>query len=298
MKTHQASILQRRVTGAVAAAVVGLAVLGAAPAGAEDIDLYSGTGGAVAAPNVLFFLDNSSNWSAASQAWSKSGALAKCSSNYPSGSVSQTRCIGYVEQVFGSESSLLQGQVELRALRLVLNTLVCGPAATLRLNAGTMLFNPNGTADGNSVISGYLRQRVAPMDAARCEEMLADLATMDAKITTPDFKGPSSAEYGAPLYEAFKYFGGYARPTGSDSGAVLADATHYGPVRYSKPIALEDPLAFRDPLTKTTYAGPGAGSSCGANYIILIGNTWPNQEYGTDTNVSPYPTNLLMSRLS
>ena len=297
MSTQQASTLHRRLSGAFAAAIAALAVLGFAPARAEDIDLYSGTGGAVAAPNVLFFLDNSSNWSAASQAWSKSGAQAKCSANYPSGSAQLARCLGYVEQVFGSDSSLLQGQVELRALRLVLNNLVCASTATLKLNAGTMLFNPNGTADGPSVMSGYLRQRVAPMDATRCAEMLADLAAIDAKITTPDFKGPSSAEYGAPLYEAFKYFGGYARPTGAGGGSVVADATHYGPVRYSKPIELEDPQAFVD-AAKTTYAGPSGGSSCGANYIILIGNTWPNQEYGTNTNVSPYPTNLLMSRLS
>jgi type IV pilus assembly protein PilY1 len=296
MNTQQASTLGRRLVAALVTATAGLVVLGTAPAHAEDIDLYSGTGGAVAAPNVLFFLDNSSNWSAASQAWSKVGALAKCSTGYPSGSVAQTRCLAYVEQVFGSDSSLLQGQVELRALRLVLSTLVCGSGSTLRLNAGTMLFNPNGTADGNSVMAGYLRQRVAPMDATRCAEMLADLDAMDAKITTPDFKGPSSAEYGAPLYEAFKYFGGYARPPGSGSGSVVADATHYGPVRYSRPTHLEDPLAFLD-AAKTTYAGPAGGSSCGGNYIILIGNTWPNQEYGTDTNAAPSPTNLLLGRL-
>ena len=74
MNTQRASALGRRIVGAFATAIAGLVVLGAAPARAEDIDLYSGTGGAVAAPNVLFFLDNSSNWSAASQAWSKSGA--------------------------------------------------------------------------------------------------------------------------------------------------------------------------------------------------------------------------------
>ena len=297
MNTQQAPTLGRRIAGAVASAIAGLVVLGAAPAHAEDIDLYSGTGGAIAAPNVLFFLDNSSNWSAAAQAWSKSGALEKCSSGYPSGSLAQTRCLGYVEQVFGSDSSLLQGQVELRALRLVLSTLVCGGSAPLRLNAGTMLFNPNGSVDGNSVMSGYLRQRVAPMDATRCAEMLADLDAIDAKITTPDFKGPSSAEYGAPLYEAFKYFGGYARPNSVGSGSVVSDATHYGPVRYSRPIDLEDPLAFLD-ATKTTYAGPSGGSSCGGNYIILVGNTWPNQEYGTDTNATPHPTNLLLRRLA
>ena len=58
MKKHHASTLHRRATGAAAAAIVVLGMLGAQPAQAEDIDLYSGTGGAVASPNVLFFLDN------------------------------------------------------------------------------------------------------------------------------------------------------------------------------------------------------------------------------------------------
>ena len=41
-------------------------------------------------------------------------------------------CLGYVANVFGSDSSLKQGQVELRALRLVLNDLVCQTGATLK----------------------------------------------------------------------------------------------------------------------------------------------------------------------
>ncbi|MDP3823392.1 MAG: PilC/PilY family type IV pilus protein [Burkholderiales bacterium] len=275
-----------------------LAALAPRLACAEDIDLYAGTGGASAAPNVLFFLDNSSNWSAASQAWSKNDAQAKCASKYTTGSPQQTLCLAYVSQIFGTDTSLVQGQVELRALRLVLTNLVCSSTATLKLNAGTMLFNPNGTADGNSVISGYIRQRIAPMDATRCATLLADLALIDNKITTPDFKGPSSAEYGAPLYEAFKYFGGYTNPAGvaAETAGAPADATHFGPIRYSKPISLEDPLAFTD-ATRTTYASPIGDNTCGNNYIVLIGNTWPNQEYGSDTGATPHPTNLLMRRL-
>ena len=279
---------------------VAVSLLGPPLAMAEDIDLYSGTAGGVAAPNVLFFLDNSSNWSANSQAWSKSGAQSKCNSNYASGSPQLALCLSYVTQIFGIDSSLVQGQVELRALKLVLNTLVCANGATLKLNAGTMLYNPNGTADGSSVIAGYIRQRIAPMDATRCATLLADLTNIDSKITTPDFKGPSSAEYGAPLYEAFKYFGGYSNPAGAaaGTGGTPSDATHFGPIRYSNPISLEDPLAFAD-IAKTTYKSPiGDTNTCGNNYIILIGNTWPNQEYGTNANASPYPTNLLMTRLN
>ena len=145
-------------------------------------------------------------------------------------------------------------------------------------------------------MAGYLRQRVAPMDATRCAEMLADLATIDAKITTPDFKGPRRPNTARRCTRRSSTSA--ATPGRPERAAAppVADATHYGPVRYSRPIDLEDPLAFLD-AAKTTYAGPAGGSSCGANYIILIGNTWPNQEYGTDTNAAPYPTNPLMSRL-
>jgi len=266
---------------------------------AEDIDLYSGTGGAASAPNVLFFLDNSSNWSSNSQAWKKADVQATCTSAYAGDAAKQALCTSYVGQIFGADTSLVQGQVELRTLKFVLSNLVCNSNPKLSLNAGTMLFNPNGTADGNSVMAGYIRQRVATMDAARCATFLADLDNIDSKITTPDFKGPSSAEYGAPLYEAFKYFGGYTTPAGAGAGTAgtPSDATHFGPVRYGKSIGLEDPLAFADG-SRTTYASPiGAAGSCGNNYIIVIGNTWPNQEYGTSTNATPNPTNLLMSRL-
>lgn len=283
----------------VLASTFAVALLASRPAAAEDIDLYAGSGGG-AVPNVLFFLDNSSNWSASSQAWSTAGAQAKCTANYGKGTAQETLCLSYVSQIFGSDTSLVQGQVELRALRLVLDKLVCGNQATLKLKAGLMMFNPSGTADGNSVIGGYIRKHVMTMDSARCAEMLADLADIDSKITTPDFKGPSSAEYGAPLYEAFKYFGGYTNPAGvgANTAGTPSDATHFGPIRYSNPIALEDAAAFTD-SAKTTYKSPiDDGGTCGNNYIILIGNTWPNQEYGTNANATPYPTNQLMSRLS
>lgn len=265
---------------------------------AEDIDLFAGSAGA-AAPNVLFFLDNSSNWSASSQAWNKVDVLAKCATNYPVGSRALEDCLGYANEIFGPQTSLVQGQVELRALRLVLGRLVCSNGARLKLNAGTMLLNPNGTADGNSVTAGYVRKHVAPMDPARCADLLNDLSTIDARITQPEFKGPSSAEYGAALYEIFKYFGGYTTPAGAAANQPGAPtgATGFGPVRYSRPIDLEDPQAFVD-SARTTYRSPiGSDASCGNNYVILIGNTWPNQEYGTDTGAAPHPTNLLMKRL-
>ena len=265
-----------------------LALLGAF-AHAEDIDLYAGVTGTTSAPNVLFFIDNSSNWSNDSQAWNKLDARAKCAT-----SANPTKCLDYADKIFGpgeckktQDCSLTQGQVELRALKLVLNELVCGPNGKLKVNAGLMLFNDQGTEESNSEISGYIRHRIALLDKDKplehCKTLLDDLTNIDTKITTTEFKGPSSASYGLALYEAFKYFGGWTNPAWAAAATPgnPTGATGFGPVRYSKPINSEDSGAFVDGA-KATYKSPLTGDNlCGNNYIVLIGNTFPNEEPGT-----------------
>ncbi|MBA2591626.1 MAG: hypothetical protein H0U97_04905 [Gammaproteobacteria bacterium] len=257
---------------------------------AEDIDLYVSGGATANAPNVLLFLDNTSNWSANSQKWTKAGVLAKCGSN--------ATCQSYVTQVFGSDTDLKQGQVELRAIKLVLNELVCNSATPLKVNVGLMLFsNTNGTAEANNT-GGYIRRAIKLLDTTQCSALIGDLDLIDSKINDPDFKTSSSADYGAPLYEAFKYYGGYANPTQAQQGlgGTPTDGTHFGTARYVNTNAFEDVNAFTG-AAKTNYRSPiSATNSCGKNYLILVGNTWPNQEYGTNQNANP-PTNTLMTRL-
>lgn len=264
------------------------------PAAAADIDIYSGVAGGTE-PNVLFFIDNTSNWSNSAQGWALADVTAKCNLLQDP---AKSTCIRYVTEIFGSNATLTQGRVELRALRLVLYELVCKHGAKIKVNAGIMLLGNSGSADGPGVKSGYIRHRIAPLDPTQCGVVLADLDNIDSNIST--FNGPSNAEYGTALYEAFKYFGGWTNPAGSRTATAGSPtgATGFGPIRYStQPIDLEDPKAFTD-SSKTTYLSPIAGTAvCGKNYIVLIGNTWPNQEYGTDTNASPNPTNLLMTRL-
>jgi type IV pilus assembly protein PilY1 len=116
-----------------------LALSGPVTSMAADIDLYAAGGTAGSEPNLLFFIDNSSNWSAASQAWAYSDVFTKCAGN--------ALCEKYTNAVFGTDTSLVQGQIELRALKLVLNELVCDSASTnnVKVNIGLMLFNPAGT---------------------------------------------------------------------------------------------------------------------------------------------------------
>jgi type IV pilus assembly protein PilY1 len=55
-------------------------------------------------------------------------------------------------------------------------------------------------------------------------------------------------------------------------------ATGYGPIRFSNLNPLDDPKAFTSGA-RTTYKSPLSGAaSCGNNYIVLVGNTYPKAE--------------------
>ncbi len=268
------------------------------PTQAEDIDLYAGIAGGGVAPNVLFYLDNTSNWSANDQAWKRVDVEANCVALKDS--KQQEQCLDYVKQIFAGDTSLVQGAVEARALRMVLNELVCKDGATHKANVGIMMFAPStiGSADGSSVTSTYIRHRIRPLDAAGCTAILDDLDRIGNDPGDDSLKTSSSAGYGAGLYEAFKYFGGW-----TDLPKSQFDSTHFGPDRYGnkvdyKGVTLEDPKAFTDESSRTRYKSPLVdGASCTNNYLVLVGNTWPNSDFGTDTNAAPHPTNLLTSRL-
>lgn len=307
-----------------AACAAALALLPLSASALEDIDLYAGAGSA-AAPNVLFYLDNSSNWSANNNAWSYSTVYAKCDSYT---GTKKTTCQQNTNYVFcgtttacSGTPTLRQGQVELRALQMVLRATYCSATGAKKLsyNVGVIMGARStnaGSADGASVGTSYIRHAIRPMSDDQCltaapsggdltKYLMADLSNLDSKINDDDFKTSSSFEYGAGLYEAFKYFGGWTNPskapgTAAGGAAGIAgsptDSTHFGPIRYSNVNPYEDGDAFTDG-TKVTYKSPiSSYGSCGNNYIVLIGNTFPNQEYGTDQNATT-PTNTVLNRL-
>lgn len=294
---QELAMKQRKLVSLVCSA--SLAVL--TPAIAEDINLFNTGYSQTSAPNVLIALDNSSNWSANNQAWSKSTVLAKCDDD--------ETCQGYVEAIFGNASSLTQGQVEVASLKLVLNELVCQAEEPISVNLGLMLLTPNkgtfsnnaGTSTDNSGVSGVIRRAVLPMvkGGPTCTNYLNDLDTIFDKITEPTFKADSSANYGGAMFEAFKYFGGHSSPAYGTTGAPADKIGHigFGNKTFVTPdsnSSIVDPLAFVDD-TKKTYKSPDTSSTeniCGAkNFILLVGNTWPNGDKKNGTN--PYdPSNL------
>jgi type IV pilus assembly protein PilY1 len=253
-----------------------------------DTDIYGPPGAAGGGPNVVFLLDNTSNWSANNQAWKKSDVLAKCDSKPAD---QKALCQNYVGQVFGAAADLTQGQVQLRALKLVLNELVCNAGtAALDINMGLSLLSKQSTLSNghpvgviNFAVQPLLTTVAAGYTKSSCARIVEQLDLIDAKIQDPDWKAPSDANYGAAYYEIFKYFGGHSNPNlagnpNPNGGSPLGE-TGYGPVRFSKKNVLDDPAAFTNGTTRTTYTSPLSGAAaCGNNYVVLVGNTYPNAE--------------------
>ena len=251
------------------------------PSPAEDINLFALQYAASSAPNVLIFLDNTSNWSSSSQAWSMSSVLTKCGSD--------TVCKGYVESIFGTNSSLTQGQVEVGALKAVLNKLVCQATNPININVGLMLLAPNkgtysrqdGSRTDNSGVSGVIRRKVIKLEKGTdsCTNLIGDFDTLYNNITSTTYKAASNANYGGAMFEAFKYFGGYQSPSGTSTPTGHIGFGNKTFLNYSG-----NPIADSGAVNSATksYNSPAMNDSndaCSAsNYLLVVGNSWPDMD--------------------
>jgi Tfp pilus tip-associated adhesin PilY1 len=236
-------------------------------AAAEDIDLFVGnTPGVAGNPNVLIIIDNSANWSSASQHW-------------PDGRK--------------------QGQSELRALKTVIGE------ATDQINVGLMMFTEGQGSDINSTYVRYhVRQMTAANKAAFQEMIGADTGCktgnqesdvpnnsltgvknciLEKYDDTEEKTGTSKTDYSAALFEAFKYLGGYTQPSKArlNQPGSPVDSTHFGTLRYGGSPQLAavvnrmDRAAYTDDA-RSNYNPPiDSSNSCAKTYIIFIGNGFP-----------------------
>jgi type IV pilus assembly protein PilY1 len=211
---------------------------------AEDIDIFVGGAGGSGSANVLVIIDNTSNWADHAQHW-------------PGGEV--------------------QGQAELEALIAVIPTL------TDSVSVGLMLFNQNGS--GACCSGGYIRYAMQPMNATNRTALLAELNNILTNFNDPLNKAASNASYSMALFDAFKYFGGYTSPAHAtdDVAGTPKNAAHFGPDVFATPASTfnrPDPLGYANG-TYTVYSPPAAAAAdvCGGkNYIIFIGNGFPNSD--------------------
>lgn len=221
---------------------------------AEDIDIYAKPVSTTGAgnPNILIIIDNSANWSAASQGW-------------PGG--------------------IKQGESELRAVRTVASEL------DSKVNLGLMMFtkNINGGYVRFDVRPMNQTNKTAFSDLIGYETGCID--GPNSLNTTPNcilknFQGSekvASSDYSPAMFEVFKYFGGYTSPahaTDNVAGSPLS-ASQFGPTRYAGLDGKSDPFAFTPTtdITRTTYDPPITSTdNCAKNYVIFIGNGFPGSE--------------------
>lgn len=245
---------------------------------AEDIDLFISATAAAGNnnPNILIILDNSTSWNSADQHW-----------------------VGA-----NGESPFKQGQSELRAIKRVIEE------SKSTLNLGLMLFK-GGEIDGS-----YIRYAIRPMTDGSPDPVTGlptqnnkgDFAALIGDATCIDgvagngtprclfknFSDPkemtatSDLDYSAAMFEAFKYLGGCTSPANAQSGLCKTSPVgrnFFGVQRYSGDAVLTaatkllyDDGAYTD-ATHDFYNPPiTTANSCGKNYIIFIGNGFPNQD--------------------
>jgi type IV pilus assembly protein PilY1 len=212
---------------------------------ADDIDLFLGTpAAAVNAPNIIFLIDNSTNWSRAAQHWPDNGGI--------------------------------QGAAELAAVSTVLNQINASTPANVGL---AMLSNYAGTSNngatpgtGGGYIRFGVRDMTVPANKLALQNILAGIA---ANITDPAEKvNTTSKDEDAAFYEIYKYLSGLKPFTGLANQNVFADIAGNPQLLSGAGQNLTSGFAFGN---NGEYVSPiSAGQPCAATYIIYVANNANN----------------------
>jgi type IV pilus assembly protein PilY1 len=230
---------------------------------AEDIDIFVAGAGGSGGANVLVIIDNTSNWSTNKQNWPSE-----------------------IDPACGTKihASGVQGQAELCALIKVVSTFK--DTDTNLINIGLMLMNHNGS--GNCCTGGYLRYAMRPVNGpnskANRDLLITQLNQIFDNISDPGYTTASDASYSMALFDAFKYYGGFTSPKHAtdDVAGAPTDAFHFGTRVFATPAGtfeFPDAAAYTD-ASDTVYVPPApTNAPCGGkNYIIFIGNSFPNSD--------------------
>jgi Tfp pilus tip-associated adhesin PilY1 len=138
-----------------------------------------------------------------------------------------------------------QGDAEVCAIYKVIGNL------TDQVNVGLMMFNDQDKG-------AYVRFPLKPMDDTwrpLLQSALTQISTNDSNDKTA-----SNSSYDNPMNDAFRYYNSFATMGGANAASSQADGT-----------------AYTNPSTKTQFqlvANPN--NICGNDYIIFIGNGFPN----------------------
>src|SRR5262249_38119904 len=153
-------------------------------------------------------------------------------------------------------------QAELCALMKVV------PSLNDSVRLGLMLFNQNGL--GACCSGGYVRYAMRPMSAANRADLVNNyLKPLLVNFTDPAHKGADHPSHAMGLFDAYKYFGGWASPDPATwpPGGSPKDSMHFGVDVFATPSSTfpkPDAPAYTD-TTYRHYVPPPASAAdeCG-----------------------------------
>jgi type IV pilus assembly protein PilY1 len=239
----------------VARWIAPLLLVGSWPAIADDTDIFIGSTATTGTPNVLFVIDNSSNWASQNQAW-------------PSGNT--------------------QGQAELAAMKSAVSSLA---SQGKQFNVGLMLITPSGS---NGQEGGYVAHHVRPPTDlsgdgktfyTRMDEIIASLSSGNSA----PYNTASSTSWSPVLVDVYRYFKG-ATAFQTKPASTFLNITFQG-----SSVTIVDPAAYAggSVVPTATYNSPISGSNeCANNYVIFIGNRYPGSKDTDSNNEGPAGTEL------
>jgi Tfp pilus tip-associated adhesin PilY1 len=229
------------------------ALLPAPPARADDIDIFIDSASGAGAPNLVFLLDNTSNFSKASQAWGP------------------------------PDNEPTQGQAELDAIFTVIQQIYDAKqrdASAPAVRIGVAMLNSNGNPGG-----AYFR--FAPRDITIPANFVAfknifgygkagvpaagvASTAIYTKINNPNEKiNESSKDESGALYEIYKYFNALPAFKGAASKNPYADYPG-SPNVPQTPAGQGLTSSFALDSAGTRYIGPE--NTCAHQYIVYIAN--------------------------
>ncbi len=234
--------------------------IGAGPALAEDIDIFQNAGGAGNSPNVLFVLDNSTNWSASLSSvcyYKENGVVQDGKSGRPG--------------PFPSDGGSLAKKFDLErcALYNVLDALPVNADGTAQFNVGFMLFNENN-------IGAYPRKAFTAVTTANKAGLKTFLKSLDRSA---DSAGSFGA-YALSMFEAYRYFTG--GPVYQGQVGSKWDAAAFSGATYSPPGALTSGSCVNGYIIFIANGAPGDKSDSDA--LALLASTG-----GDTTKIAPKP---------
>lgn len=162
----------------------------------SDIDIYGQVANAATktVPNVLFILDNSSNW------------------NADNGQTACTYKDNGVDTGVGPATNGKKFSIEQCALYNVIDALKPAADGSALYNIGFMLFNETNVESGARVI-----RALTPLDAAGKEKLKQTVRTLT------DNQSPAPSSYDLSMYEAYLYFTQGTPYSGQRTGTLPYD---------------------------------------------------------------------------